>query len=342
MAGNCIPHLSFGFLPVVRYLSDEELLRRNFKLCFYLLLLSCVLLCVSFLHMKMVPMFATEPLLAKFFRGPYKERYEQVAILYRFATTVIPFILPLSIVVLYYRFRISLFLTVVISVLLMVLTLLRGPTGLSVLIGAFAVVFYKYRRLSYLFILLYFCIYVLGSALVWLFGLTEGNIDNPILGVVAGAPDLSDQLSFIDAFESVKKYTYGFTFFGGLVPGGYKWNPAVYTLSIMNNTDDVSNIASGGFRLLSPIWGYVSFGVAGSALVPFVSGLISSFQVRFIKENSRNIMCYIMAYLYSSILIGFFVRFYTMSMYSIPLMVLVFMLYYVNAHKIVLRGSRYA
>lgn len=335
--GKVIPSITHGALPVMSYVRDEILIRRNERISIGLLLFCCLLLMGSFLYMRMVPMFAQEPLMAKFFRGQYKEKYEHVAIFYRFATSVIPVVLPLAIIALYNKFRLFLFFVICVAILLMVLTLLRGPTGLSILVGLFAIVFYRYTKYSYVFLFLYFLIYSFGSALIWMLGLATGNVDSLLAGVMAGVPDLSDQLSFLDAFEMKSDYTYGLTFLGGLVPGGFKWNPAVYTLSIINDTNDISEIASGGFRLLSPLWGYVSFGFIGVIFVPFLSGLITAMQVNFIKVYSENSLFFVMSYLYSSIFIGFFVRFYIMSMYSIPLMLIIFGILYVRHGRLKIR-----
>lgn len=334
LIGKYVPSPSLSIVPVFSLISERDLIYRNSRLCYWLLLLSCVFLLVSYIVMGFVPMFAAEPLLAKFFKGQYKEPYEKVAVLFRLATTVIPVVLPMSIICLYRKFSISLFFLMTIALILMSLSLLRGAIGASVVIGLLVIVLYRFPRTSIFCWLAYFFVYCFGSSIMWLLGLAGADSENFIAGIVSGAPDLTDQLSFLDAFKISSEYTFGLTFVGGLIPWGFKWNPSVYTLSVLNATNDIDNIASGGFRMLSPLWGFVSFGYLGVILIPFVHGVLTSFQVRFIRFNSGDEMTFVMSYLYTSVFIGFFVNFFTMSMYSLPLMILVFSIFYIHRHKL--------
>lgn len=332
--GKYVPSPSLGIAPVSTLIGEQGLIYRNSSVCFWLLLFSCLSLSISYVVMGFVPMFADEPLLAKFFKGPYKEPYERVAILFRLGTTIIPLVLPMAIICIHRKFSFSLLLLILTAFILMSLSLLRGAIGSSVIIGVLVIILFRFPRNSFVCWLIYFFVYCFGSAIMWLLGLAGGDTASLIVGILSGAPDLTDQLSFLDAFERNPEFTYGLTFVGGLIPWGFKWNPSVYTLSVLNATGDIDDIASGGFRMLSPLWGYISFGYLGVLIVPFLHGVFTAFQVRFMRFHAGNEMTFIMSYLYSSVFIGFFVNFFTMSMYSLPLMFLVFSIFYIHRHKL--------
>ena len=75
--------------------------------------------------------------------------------------------------------------------------------------------------------------------------------------------------------------------YGGLIPGHYKWNPSVYTLSIVTPGLDVNDIGSGGLRLPLPVWGYVSFQWAGVILFSLLTGIFSGIFLGIIKSWIR-------------------------------------------------------
>jgi len=337
IVGRFIKIPSFSFVPVIYQLPYPQLRQRYLTITVNLLLFSCMCLVISYLVMGFVPMFAADPFSAKFFKGPYKEPYDRVAVLYRLGTFIIPFILPLAVILLYEKFSIKLFSLFALSFVLMSFSLQRGPIGMSLLLATLVVLGFRGRIVSYLSLFLYFVIFCFGSALIWLLGFSGGSSTDLLKGIILGAPDLFDQLSFLRSFELRNEYAYGMTFVGGLIPGGFKWNPSVYTLLIANNTDNIDDISSGGFRLLSPLWGYVNFGYIGCVFVSLFHGLLTSLQIRFLRNSAISPLIFIVAYLYAKVFIGFFVNFYVLSMYSIPLMVVIFAIYYLNGSKLSIR-----
>lgn len=238
---------------------------------------------VCFAVFGFVPALASDPFSAKFFKGEYATSYTSIAPLYRITTTVITLVIPL--VAAYWWDRRNVFwgLLLLLCLLAMLLTLQRGPavSGLLIFFGVLAAA-KRHRMFPYFFALA--AVYMTGSALYYMLGalgvtaysVTTASSFSFWENVAAGAPDVSDQLNFMQAWLSRPEYTNGLTFIGGLVPGNFHWNPAVWGLAITNPGLDISEIASGGYRLPPPLWGYVSFGTAGVLLVGFLYGFLSS------------------------------------------------------------------
>ena len=124
--------------------------------------------------------------------------------------------------------------------------------------------------------------YVAGAlfwALLSVFGLqTRAASDTLWLTIADSAPDVPDALSFLATWSRYgQPMTEGRTFWGGLIPGNFPWNPSVWSITLGNETVNIQEVASGGLRLPAPIWGLVSFGLLGVILVPLVSGLLGGF-----------------------------------------------------------------
>ncbi|SHF61012.1 oligosaccharide repeat unit polymerase [Vibrio gazogenes] len=331
LLGRYIPMISFGLYPTASYISSSQYTNMLRKYVLYLLVISCVGMIISFIIMGFVPMFAADPLNAKFFRGEYHDKYMRIAILYRLSSQLIPILIPISIVLLYKKFNLILSFWVFISLIVLALTLQRVSFASGVLSALMIISAFKGRMYLVVYIFIYILIFIFGSALSAILGIgvnMTGGID--LRAILLGAPDLFDQLTFLRKFLVEKEYTYGMTFWGGLVPGAYQWNPSVYTLHVVNDGADINGLASGGLRLLSPVWGFVSFGYVGVVLVPFFSGIVSSIYVKMIRKYSNDIIKYTIMVTYYNIFIGFFINFYTMSMYSLPNMMFLFFLIYSN------------
>lgn len=328
-----IPIVSLGFKPIFDIYSTsffDVLQLRVYRLLFF----CSILLILSYIVMGFVPMFADDPLAAKFFRGVYKYKYQKAALPFRFATTVIPLLIPLSITILYVKFNYRLFGVTIICIALVFVSLQRGPIGNAIMMTLLIISSFKSRVCFFWVFLGYIIVMIFGSSLMWFLGLAGKDSSNLLQIISSGAPDVFDQLNFFSAFLSDGEFTYGKTFWGGLVPGNYAWNPSIYTLRILNGIDDVSDISSGGLRLLPPMWGYVSFGDIGCVLIPFFSAVFLSQQIKLLKSHSHNLLEYTLSFVYSVNVLGFFVNFFTMSMYSIPKMIVCFYLYYVYKLKL--------
>lgn len=286
---------------------------------------SLVAMAVSFAVMGFVPALADDPFAAKFFRGAYADSYRPVAPLYRAATSMIAVLLPLVAAYAWTRRTLGWMSLLVLSLLTMLLTLQRGPAlgGVVLFFGALAA-----RRAARM--PLYFAalvgVYVAGSAIYTLMGLLglgpfAGRVHTAgaLTSVAEGAPDVSDHLDFLAHWMARPEFTYGRTFFGGLVPGNFEWNPSVWTLTVTNPGVAIGSINSGGFRLPAPLWGYVSFGWVGVVAVCFLYGWIVGSLARSARllipgSGLEATVALIVAY---GVVVDLFSRFYTLSYISV-------------------------
>ncbi|MET0734963.1 MAG: hypothetical protein ABWY55_04875, partial [Microbacterium sp.] len=237
----------------------------------------------AFAVMGFVPALTDDPLTAKFFRGAYAAAYQPVAPLYRGATSILSVLLPIIFLYAMKLRRLKWVLLAASALVVLLLGLMRDPaaSGILLLLGVYIAV----RRKPWI---LYFAIlvgtYFIGGAMYFILGqLGFSNFGDVgaqadlLTSAAAGAPDISDQLLFLNAWLRDPQYTYGLTWLGGLIPGNNPWNPSVWSLSIVNPTQEITAIASGGLRLPPPIWGLVSFGWPGVVLVSVVTGAIQGF-----------------------------------------------------------------
>lgn len=243
---------------------------------------SVAILLICFLIMGFTPALAADPNAAKFFKGVYHEPYQVVSIPYRLTTTVIPLLMPLVAVYAWKRRRSFYWIILLaVSVGVMLLSLLREP-AVSGLLLALGILVAFYRRFQVVFAVLLVAAYVAGSAMYAVLALLgvdqyKSMVRSPeslLTGIASGAPDIKDQLAFLNAWLPGHELTYGRTFFGGLLPGNYPWNPSVWALQTLNPNTPIEDIRSGGLRLPPSVWGYVSFDWIGAALVPLISGVI--------------------------------------------------------------------
>lgn len=246
---------------------------------------------VAFWVMGFIPAFAADPFAAKFFRGEYAERYAPVAPIYRASTSVLAALLPLLTMYAMWRRKpvwIAIFLA---STATLLLTLQREPaaSGILLFIGILVAIHSKGMFIYFLGIL---AVYFAGSASYFVFAaLGIGNfaagIDlNPagfLENVAAGAPDVADQFVFLQAWLANPVYAHGLTFFGGLIPGNFQWNPSVWSLTVTNPGAALADINSGGFRLPGPLWGYVNLGWGGAALIGIVYGCVTGYLAKSVS-----------------------------------------------------------
>jgi hypothetical protein len=313
------------------------------KITSLIYILSLAGIVVSYMLMGFVPLFAANPYMAKFFKGEYQAPYERVAFLYRTARQLLEFLMPLKIIEIFIKFSMKNVLLALIGIVLIAVSLNRGPILFGLLTAISIVVALKKNNGPFwVYLSVIFSSFIIGSSIYYLIGLVFpdsffGYAANDVSffeAVALGAPDITDQLSFLSAFLNAgSHYTYGLTFIGGLIPFNFPWNPSVYTLTVLNDNSDISAVASGGLRLPVSIWGYVSFGWAGVVSIPFLSGFLSGYIVKKVKHIVGNLSAdengYIVFVLIQFLFVNIaavFMNFYLLSIYSLPAFVLFFFL----------------
>ena len=282
------------------------------KKVFWLTVFGCLGMSFCFLWMGMVPMFSEQPFYAKFFRGPYKEKYDQISIIYRFSQAVLITVMPFCFALLLDKRRLLILAPLIWALLLFIGALTRSEVGAGLMIYLMA--WSTKNRLRFTFFVI-FSMLLYGFANLIYFMLGFGSSDSDMISVLmSGATDIADQLSFISKFNPSNDLTYGLTFLGGLIPGNFKYNPSVYTLMIANGSDDVSSMASGGFRLPLSLAGYMAFSWFGVVLVPFVVGLITGMVVRVLKMMPfSSIFHIIIVMMWFKLGVSFWIEFYNFT-----------------------------
>jgi hypothetical protein len=272
--------LSFDVMDVMAY---EKRVIRITRILLYVCIISLV---VSYLVMGFVPMFAADPLSAKFFRGAYREPYLRVAVLYRFSFYILSTIIPIAAVV-WYQYRKPFFLYAIgIAIALMLVSLSRGPAFTGLLTALAIVLSVKSRFHFKMLLVVIISSYFLSAFFYAIAGIvtSNGDVKTEFLVTIAGsAPDMTDALEFLGHFEANPKWTYGRNVYGSFIPGHYEWNPAVYTLQVVADGADVDDIVSGGLRVPLPFWGYVSFGWIGIAIFTTFTGVLNGIFLKYTK-----------------------------------------------------------
>lgn len=311
------------------------------KISTFVYCMCAILMLLCFFYMGVAPMFAADPYAAKQFKGIYQVKYQDVALFYRTSKQFVQFLLPFLIIDFYYRKKIFIALMILFGMTLVFISLSRAE-ALTGFLLTLAIIFSltKSNKFFFTYIVLIVIVYSLGSSF-WVLAtilfpnsgfstvLENQSISNAI---VSGAPDIIDHLTFLETFRNTHTdFSYGMTFIGGLVPFNFKWNPSVWTLRVLNETNDISDIASGGLRLPISMWGYVSFGWIGAALVPFFSAFFIGYIVKKIKRILIQvtptfqgfITYYFVIFLYLNIGIVF-TDFYRLSIYFLPAFIFYF------------------
>jgi hypothetical protein len=294
-----------------------------------------IVMALCFLYMGFLPMFAADPYSAKQFKGVYNVRYHDVALFYRTAKQLIQLLMPFLLISYLQKKNLNILILIILGVGLIAVSLSRSEAVTGLILICSIIISLKYSKkvfIGYLFFLIF--IYSLGSSF-WVLasiyfpkGGYVNEIDNLSVGyaIASGAPDIPDQLNFLDAFvRNHIDYTYGLTFVGGIIPFNFKWNPAVWTLLVSNDTNDISEIASGGLRLPVSLWGYVSYGWIGVLLIPFISAFYIGYITKRIKDiinklrpNANSyLIFYWLVFLYLNIGLVF-TTFYLLSIYFLP------------------------
>ena len=251
-----------------------------------LAIVSSALQLYAYAKMGFAPLFAADPLSAKFYSGQYQEGYAPVAPFLRLGFQIYVSVAPLFMVCLPKGIvkRIAYFFLVATAAGTILLSLKRGPLALPFVDFALTLsVFYKKGRYSAIFMIAYIGIFAFGAAangiLFYVIGLRP-SLDPEV--IFSGVPDISDLLMFWSGFQS-RHYdlSLGRTVLGALIPYRYEWNPSVVTKLAIGATAD---IATGGLRLPDAVWGYVAFGYVGAVVWPAFAGAVSGIQASLLRS----------------------------------------------------------
>lgn len=320
----------FSFKYSVIHFSELQFVNFVEKRVYYYMIFSLIGIAISYIGMGFIPLFAENPFMARFFRGEYADAYRPYAILFRLSQDWVIALIPVSLILWYSKRKNIFFVLSLLGIVAISLSLSRGPIAIGFLIFLGTIVAYR-KKWFLLYLVFVGLIFPLGSSLFYLlsifyegFLIGDGEEQNIWNIISSGAPDISDQLRFLEAFlNSGSPFTYGRTFIGGLVPFQYEWNPAVWTLDITNSSF-IQDIVSGGLRLPVQLWGYASFGWVGVILVPFLSGFISGTAIRITRRyiDSGSILRSIVVIITFSSISSFFINFYTISIHSLPQLII--------------------
>jgi hypothetical protein len=284
---------------------------------------------VGYLMMGFVPAFAADPVAAKFFRDVYQVPF-YVSIVYLSSFFILSTITPIAIIIWYNDKKKKLFLVgAIIAVVLMMVSLSRGPAFSGVVLAIAIIMSFKNRKTFFLLIILLVSIYLLSSVFYFIVGVrdfeevsTHFKDDHLFWRVAsAGSIDIYDQLTFMEFFNKNPLWTYGRTIFGGLIPSHYEWNPAVYTLKVANPGEDISTVISGGKRLPAPMWGYVSFKWFGVITFCFLSGFLKGLFLKFTKYwifKSKSILIATIIIVINISILAQLSDFFILSIYALP------------------------
>lgn len=246
------------------------------------LIVGLSLMIISFVGMGFIPLFADDPLTAKFFRGEYKAAYDRVSIIYRLAWVILPTLIGVG---LYLSFRRTLAMRwrVVTTIVIVLLFLTLSRTSIAQGVLLLVVLGLVWRKHTLFAIAVIVASYVAGALfyrVLAMFGPdvlgTQGTSRSILSEIGATVPDVTDALGFWDRWiRAGQPLTDGRTLWGGLIPGNYPWNPSVWSITLGNPNVDITAVASGGLRLPAPAWGYLNFGYPGAVIIPFIAGLAS-------------------------------------------------------------------
>lgn len=281
----------------------------------------------AYFIMGFVPMFADDPFSAKQFKNEYFEPYYRAAYLFRASFALLLVAIPLLFTVWWIVRRPKPLLLALSAVVLIAISLARQSSAMGV-ITFLGFVAAQSRRGSRWYFLLIAVIFPLGSAGYLLLGLLTGvesltsiySMDSLADIVASGAPDIFDQLSFLSGFQDLNNYTYGRTVFGGLIPGNYRWNPSVWSITYDNIGADISELVTGGLRFSTALWGYCNFGWLGVVVIPFFSGLINGSLVSSLRRlpMHRSIFASALVLTLYMTLGKQLTDFYVLSIHSLP------------------------
>jgi hypothetical protein len=241
-----------------------------------------------------VPAFADNPLLAKYFAGEYTARAAPYMALFRGGLVLYQIGAMVGILLLPGRLNVGRILLVLLLIMLLAATLLavlslRRGVAAQPILDALLILLAVRARLIWLLIgiVVYLLVFAFGSAvndiLLYILGIKDTIGLDAIIG---GLSDVHDIWWFMEAYHRAgPPHSLGMTVFGGLVPYDFRWNPGNYTKWIIGAD---LNTGSGGFRLPMSVWGYDAFGYAGLVLWSAVDGfaiVVQAFVFRLIAQK---------------------------------------------------------
>jgi len=233
-----------------------------------------VALVLSFGLLGYIPFFAADRVGAKYGTGIYRAGLERGALVFHLALRMGSTILPL-LLALWVRRRRGIDLVLAVGLGLgLLLTLSRGSALLGPTVFIIAVlVNWNWKPLA---ILALVCgLYVSATLVNEIVQVTRPTTSASFsTRVAASAPDLSDQLGFLNGYRVSGSVQVGLKpILAGISLNKGEFNPSSYALRIRTGVVDTGEFAAGGLRLPAPIWGYASYGYPGAVLWSFLSGI---------------------------------------------------------------------
>jgi hypothetical protein len=312
-AGAYLLGLPVGFL-VPRYSVTGHRLLANPKLAyssFFRRRVVTVMFCatlgliLSFIIMGYVPMFAADPLAAKYAHDDYQAGFLRASLIFGPSFLAFVSFLPLLIVICAQTRAASLIFLLLLGLAAAGAYMRRGDIGISVIAGLGILVAAKRGRMAFVWYLaLVIFLLWIGTLANYLlntyFAVKTGDFQNgeELSELTAiGAPDVSEGLRFFESFEQQREpKTYGAQFLGGLIPFQSltlswiplaSYSPGFWAMGVLYGIDDqkyIRNIGGGGPRIAAPISGYCAFGWLGGFAMSALSGFVTGYLAKFAKR----------------------------------------------------------
>jgi hypothetical protein len=306
--------LSIGFLSPRFSLTDNRILAMpgdRYRSLFSrrvitVMVLSTLGLFIGFAIMGFVPIFAADPMQAKYFHGEYHAGYLRAEIIFRPSYIAFISFLPLAFVVAANERKLRYYLLILAGVAAIIGCLNRGELGVALVGGVGIIVVAKRGKIAVttyvLSAVVLIAIGTLGNYLLNVyFALNTGKFgsEGEISETIAqGAPDVIEGVQFLDNFEETEHFTYGAQFIGGFIPLQSwtvnwiplaRYNPGFWAQGVLlgtQNQEFVRNIGGGGVRIAVPISGYAAFGWFGVVFISGVFGCLTGYLVRFARNHA--------------------------------------------------------
>ena len=309
----------------------------------HIALATIILFVISFVGMGFIPALAENPMLAKFMAGEYQDLYKNYAVPFRLALNlsyIAVILLLLSAISKKGKKKIMYMLLLIGIVTCIALTMRRGQILAGIIAFAFSYAAYSRKVVFYSLVSGFILLYMFGSAANAIFlYIMDLGVEPELYDIFRGMPDVSDQLWFLQKWlDDGWEITFGTNIFGGLIPFHSEYNISALTLYVIGATP--GETGSGGFRLLTPMIGYISFSwlgvVAVTAMNAYLNGMVLRLTKDFVKNRNREEFIVINTLLIpcSVALTGKIVE--GISIDSLTLALVVIMMFVLSNYKIVL------
>lgn len=261
------------------------------KICstgFFIGIITVLLFVVSFYGIGFIPIFADNPFAAKYMSGEYQEAYRSFAIPYRLALNLSNIAIILLIIDFFRKKRMMNIILILSILVCLIFTMRRGMIVNGLVLLIFSYMAYQSKWKFSITVVIYMVVLILGSASndIFLYSIGLKN-DLDLTSIFRGAPDLADQLYFLQHW--IGDYwdnTWGLNYVGALIPYHSEYNLAVITLNVIGAT--AGEVASGGFRLPIPIISYIAYGWIGVIIIPALASYISGAILCLKREMLEN------------------------------------------------------